>query len=76
MYEKIRVQQATLDKGRNQYLERLNELRVLKVKLTEVKREHAILSASVKQATVLKQEVHSVGRELTKEQLKVIDFST
>ncbi|CAM6096413.1 unnamed protein product [Calypogeia fissa] len=71
VYEKIRVQQATLDKGRNQYMERLNELRVLKLKLTDFKREHIILSAAINQSDVLKKEIHNVARDLTREQLKV-----
>ena len=30
IYERIRIQQSTLDKGRTQYAERLKELRLLK----------------------------------------------
>eukprot|EP01018_Ginkgo_biloba_P018632 Gb_32901 [translate_table: standard] len=43
LYEKIKIQQSTLNKGMVQYRTRLNEIRMLKIKLTDLKREHSIL---------------------------------
>ncbi|BBN13209.1 cilia- and flagella-associated protein 58 [Marchantia polymorpha subsp. ruderalis] len=71
VYEKIRIQQSTLDKGRVQYLDRLDELRTLKLKLTDLKREQAILSGSLKSISILKREINGLNRELLREKLKV-----
>ncbi|KAI5082160.1 hypothetical protein GOP47_0001903 [Adiantum capillus-veneris] len=71
LYEKIKIQQSTLSKGQVQYRCRLNELRLLKIKLTELKREHCVLQGSVQNIQVLKREVHNLGRELLQERTKV-----
>ncbi|KAJ7531789.1 hypothetical protein O6H91_14G058500 [Diphasiastrum complanatum] len=71
LYEKIRIQQSTLNKGQVQYRYRLNELRILKIKLTDLKREHSIVKGSVQNLHVLKREVHNLGRELLQERTKV-----
>lgn len=57
LYEKIKIQQSTLNKGQIQYRDRLNEIRVLKIKLNDLKRELAILKNSVSNIDVLKREV-------------------
>jgi hypothetical protein len=71
LYEKIKIQQSTLNKGQIQYRERLNEIRVLKIKLQDLKRELGILVASVHNIDTLKREVHHLGRELLQERTKV-----
>ncbi|KAL2622618.1 hypothetical protein R1flu_002823 [Riccia fluitans] len=71
VYMKVRTQQSTLDKGRVHYLDRLNELRELKLKLNELKREQAVLKGSLNSIGILKREIHCLGRELMKERLKV-----
>lgn len=43
---------------------RLNEIRVLKIKIGDLKRELHILKNSVANIDVLKHEVHHLGREL------------
>ena len=43
---------------------RLNEIRVLKIKLGDLKRELLILKNSVANIDVLKHEVHHLGRDL------------
>jgi hypothetical protein len=45
LYEKIKIQQSTLSKGQMQYRDRLNEIRVLKIKLNDLKRELHILKS-------------------------------
>jgi len=71
LYEKIKIQQSTLSKGQIQYRDRLNEIRVLKIKLNDLKRELHILKSSVANIDVLKREVHQLGRELLQERTKV-----
>ncbi|KAF5837043.1 hypothetical protein DUNSADRAFT_4923 [Dunaliella salina] len=71
LYEKIKIQHSTLSKGQAQYRDRLNEIRVLKIKLNDLKRELHILKSSVANIDVLKREVHQLGRELLQERTKV-----
>jgi len=71
LYEKIKIQQSVLNKGQTQYNDRLNELRVLKIKLGDDKREVQTLKSSVGNVDVLKREVHHLGRELLHERTKV-----
>lgn len=71
LYEKIKIQQSTLSKGQIQYRDRLNEIRVLKIKLNDLKRELHILKSSVANIDVLKREVHQLGHELLQERTKV-----
>ncbi len=71
LYEKIKIQQSTLSKGQIHYRDRLNEIRVLKIKLNDLKRELHILKSSVANIDVLKREVHQLGRELLQERTKV-----
>ena len=71
LYEKIKIQASTLSKGQIQYRDRLNEIRVLKIKLSDVKRELLVVKNSVAAVDVLKREVHHLGRELLQERTKV-----
>ena len=57
-------------KGQIQYQDRLNELRVLKIKLGDLKRELGVLKHSVGSIDVLKREVHRLGKELLQERTK------
>ena len=71
LYEKIKIQQSILNKGQLQYRDRLDELRVLKVKLGDGARELGVLKSSFGNIDVLKREVHHLGRELLQERTKV-----
>ena len=71
LYEKIKIQQSSLNKGQIQYRDRLNEIRVLNIKLADLRRELSILKNSVSNIDVLKREVHHLGRELLQERTKV-----
>src|SRR3569623_1783391 len=75
LYEKIKIQQSTLTKGHIQYRDRLNEIRVLKIKLQDLMRDLGILLHSVQNIDVLKREVHHLGRELLQERTKVRPLS-
>ena len=70
LYEKIKIQGSILAKGQIQYQDRLNELRVLKIKLGDLKRELGVLKHSVGSIDVLKREVHRLGKELLQERTK------
>eukprot|EP00887_Chlorella_sp_A99_P000486 scaffold17.g486.t1 len=71
LYEKIRIQQSTLQRGQAQYRERLAEIRVLRIRVTQLQQELAKLKSSVANADVLKREVHHLNRELLVERTKV-----
>lgn len=71
VYDKIRVQESAINKGRVEYCSRLNELRALKLKLNDLKREHTVLTGSCKNIEILRREVHNLSRELMQERTKV-----
>merc|ERR1712100_548667 len=71
LYEKIKIQQSTLRKGEAQYQERLNDLRVLKLKVKDVMRELMISRKQGSQTDDLRNEVFHLQRELLQEKTKV-----
>merc|ERR1712166_873416 len=71
LYEKIKIQQSTLRKGEAQYQERLNDLRVLKLKVKDVMRELMISKKQGSQTDDLKREVFRLQKDLLQEKTKV-----
>ena len=47
LYEKLKIQQSTLNKGETQYIQRLEDIRILKLEIKKMRREKAILFKSV-----------------------------
>merc|ERR1712100_909996 len=71
LYEKIKIQQSTLKKGEVQYRERIEDIRILKLKINDMKRELQLLSSSVSNIDSLRNEVYHLQRELLQEKTKV-----
>merc|ERR1711934_824681 len=71
LYEKIKIQQSTLKKGEVQYRERIEDIRILKLKINDMKRELQLLSSSVSNIDSLRNEVYHLQRELLQERTKV-----
>merc|ERR1711904_746909 len=71
LYEKIKIQQSTLQKGEIQYKERLDEIRHLKSNIAALKRELHIAKQQVVNIDDLKKEVYRLQRELLQERTKV-----
>merc|ERR1719380_517797 len=71
LYEKLKIQTSTLRKGEAQYNERVQELRILKLKVADLKRELQIASNGAGQLDDLKREVYHCQRELLQEKTKV-----
>jgi chromosome segregation ATPase len=71
LYEKIRIQQSTLSKGEIQYRERLDDMRLLKRKIDDLKRQLQIRGNEVANVETLKHEVYHLQRELLQERIKV-----
>jgi chromosome segregation ATPase len=47
LYEKIKIQQSTLNKGELQYKSRVEDIRILKLEIKRLRRERKILNAKV-----------------------------
>ena len=57
LYEKIKLQQATMNKGEIQYRQRMEDLRVLKLEIRKLQREKVILNKSVSSIEELRREI-------------------
>merc|ERR1711865_727077 len=71
MGEKLKIQLSTLRKGEAQYQERIQDMRILKLKISDLKRELQIAKHQVGQLDDLKREVYHLQRELLQEKTKV-----
>ncbi len=61
-YEKIKIQQSTLSKGEVQYRDRVEDIRLLKLKINDLKRALQILKRQTSNIDVLRNEVHQLQR--------------
>jgi chromosome segregation ATPase len=71
LYEKIKIQQSTLSKGEVQYRDRVEDIRLLKLKINDLKRALQILKRQTSNIDVLRNEVHQLQREVLSERTKV-----
>ncbi|KAI9362026.1 coiled-coil domain-containing protein [Zopfochytrium polystomum] len=71
LYEKIRIQMSTLNKGEIQYRERQEDIRVLKLEIKRVRREKAILQSETQNLEGLRGEIYRLQREILKERTRV-----
>lgn len=70
LYEKIKIQQSTMNKGEAQYKQRLEDIRILKLDIKRMRREKNILSKSVANVEDLRRELYHVQREILKERTR------
>lgn len=70
LYEKIKIQQSTLNKGEIQYKARIEDLRILKLEIKRLRREKKILSTKVANVDDLSKEIYHVQRELLRERTR------
>ncbi|RNA26307.1 Cilia- and flagella-associated 58 [Brachionus plicatilis] len=70
LYEKIKIQQSTLNKGEIQYKARIEDLRILKLEIKRLRREKKILSVKVANVDDLSKEIYHVQRELLRERTR------
>jgi len=71
LYEKIKIQQSTLRNGETQYKERVEDIRIMKLKIGDLKRELQVSKYSGTNVDDLKREVFSMQRDLLQEKTKV-----
>ena len=70
LYEKIKIQQSTLNKGEIQYKARQEDIRLLKLEIKSLRREKNILQRNVSNVDELRREVYHMQRELLRERTK------
>merc|ERR1712139_377477 len=70
LYEKIKIQQSTLQKGEIQFKERVDETAAFKTNIGNLKRELHVARNQVVNIEALKKEIHHLNKELLQEQSK------
>merc|ERR1711871_1066010 len=70
LYEKIKIQQSTLQKGEIQFKERVDEIAAFKNNIRKLKRELHGARNQVVNIEALKKEIHHLNKELLQEQSK------
>jgi chromosome segregation ATPase len=70
LYEKIKIQQSTLQKGEIQFKERVDEIAAFKNNIRKLKRELHQARNQVVNIEALKKEIHHLNKELLQEQSK------
>ncbi|KAF5307653.1 hypothetical protein FQR65_LT06708 [Abscondita terminalis] len=70
LYEKIKILQATMQRGEAHYERRLDDIRLLKVEVKRLRQEKLLLTKSITNMTDLRQEIFHLERDYTRERLK------
>lgn len=71
LYEKIKIQQTSISQGEVGYRDRIEDLRVLKLRANALRRELHIQRAESIDLDLLRSEVYSLQRELLQDRTKV-----
>merc|ERR1711937_664937 len=71
LYEKIKIQKSTVDKGETQYKERLDEIRALKLQVSKLNRNLHVMNEEAGSLSELDKEVYHLERDLLHEKAKV-----
>ncbi|KAJ3258086.1 hypothetical protein HK103_004079 [Boothiomyces macroporosus] len=71
LYEKIKIQTSTLNKGEIQYRERLEDIRVLRLEIKKLRREKAILQTETQNVDSLRNEIFKLQRDILRERTRV-----
>ncbi|KAL2915303.1 hypothetical protein HK105_205168 [Polyrhizophydium stewartii] len=71
LYEKIKIQTSTLNKGEIQYRERLEDIRVLRLEIKRLRREKAILQTETQNVDSLRNEIFRLQRDVLRERTRV-----
>ncbi|KAJ3276084.1 hypothetical protein HDV01_006254 [Terramyces sp. JEL0728] len=71
LYEKIKIQTSTLNKGEIQYRERLEDIRVLRLEIKKLRREKVILQTETQNVDSLRNEIFKLQRDILRERTRV-----
>ncbi|NWV47854.1 CFA58 protein, partial [Daphoenositta chrysoptera] len=70
LYEKIKIQQAILNRGETEYRQRMEDMRILKLEIKKLRREKGILGRSAANVEELRWEFNHMQKELLREQTR------
>ncbi|XP_014739241.1 PREDICTED: cilia- and flagella-associated protein 58 [Sturnus vulgaris] len=70
LYEKIKIQQAILNRGETEYRHRMEDMRILKLEIKKLRREKGVLGKSVANVEELRWEFNHMQKELLREQTR------
>ncbi|XP_068054105.1 cilia- and flagella-associated protein 58 isoform X3 [Anomalospiza imberbis] len=70
LYEKIKIQQAILNRGESEYRQRVEDMRILKLEIKKLRRQKGILGKSVSNVQELRWEFNHMQKELLREQTR------
>merc|ERR1740121_2876415 len=70
LYEKIKIQQSTLQKGESQYQERIVEVNKLRADIRKAKADVELAKTQVTNVDSLKREIHHLTKTLLREETK------
>ncbi|KAL2302827.1 hypothetical protein Nmel_010278, partial [Mimus melanotis] len=70
LYEKIKIQQAILNRGETEYRQRMEDMRILKLEIKKLRREKGVLGKSVANVEELRWEFNHMQKELLREQTR------
>ena len=71
LYEKLKIMHSTLRKGEEQYRERVQDIRILKLKIKDYRREVQVYKHGRNNTNELQREVYHLQRELLQAQTQV-----
>ncbi|NXE36635.1 CFA58 protein, partial [Ptilorrhoa leucosticta] len=70
LYEKIKIQQAILNRGETEYRQRMEDMRILKLEIKKLRHEKGILGKSAANVEELRWEFNHMQKELLREQTR------
>ncbi|NWV74523.1 CFA58 protein, partial [Dasyornis broadbenti] len=70
LYEKIKIQQAILNRGETEYRQRMEDMRILKMEIKKLRREKGMLGKTVANVEELRFEFNHMQKELLREQTR------
>ncbi|KAL1137727.1 hypothetical protein AAG570_009423 [Ranatra chinensis] len=70
MYDKIDVMQAVLGRGEEQYNQRLDDIKILKLEIKKIRNEKELLKRSFTNMADLRKEIYHLNRDLLNERQK------
>lgn len=71
-YSRIKVLHGTLQRGEVQYNQRLEDIRLLKLEVKNLRTEKTLLAKNIANMSDLRHEAFRLNRDLTRERLKVM----
>ena len=71
-YSRIKILNGTIQRGETQYSQRLDDIRLLKLEVKNLRTQKVLLSKSIANMSDLRHEIFNLGRQLANERLKVM----